>query len=251
MGSGTLAWCVENDIPLSISIHPLRGEWDGCVVVISFADTEFQSTHSVGSGTDIFGDFDFTVTFQSTHSVGSGTTDYFWLRKNDWISIHPLRGEWDPRLSTRHSALSISIHPLRGEWDSFRFLLQQHQQISIHPLRGEWDFKSKCHAVDIRISIHPLRGEWDFCYLSISIPRAFQSTHSVGSGTKAFTPFIPDTLNFNQPTPWGVGHFVKISVLYMHDFNPPTPWGVGLRLTWHILRQAFISIHPLRGEWDC
>ncbi len=33
------------------------------------------------------------------------------------------------------------------------------------------------------ISIHPLRGEWD----------------------KAFTPFIPDTLNFNPPTPWGVG----------------------------------------------
>ena len=83
---------------LAISIHPLRGEWDARYPVENVSYFSFQSTHSVGSGTDTIGrrlhanDFNpptpwgvglrnggmgaYRRRFQSTHSVGSGTILY-------------------------------------------------------------------------------------------------------------------------------------------------------------------------------
>ena len=56
---------------------------------------------------------------------------------------------------------------------------------------------------------------------------AFQSTHSVGSGTCAGKfPFI-DACDFNPPTPWGVGQRYMATGSAIFYFNPPTPWGVG------------------------
>ena len=65
----------KDDFILLISIHPLRGEWDFCVSASDLSPRTFQSTHSVGSGTDLGG-----------------------RRNHDHrISIHPLRGEWRKR----------------------------------------------------------------------------------------------------------------------------------------------------------
>ena len=100
------------------------------------------------------------------------------------ISIHPLRGEWDPTIDNIDELPTISIHPLRGEWDQLAAAAHGVRLISIHPLRGEWDIPKlatgavippfqSTHSVgsgtcpisnrvpDNRISIHPLRGEWD------------------------------------------------------------------------------------------
>ena len=78
----------------------------------------------------------------------------------------------------------ISIHPLRGEWDVLSFCGAFTTCISIHPLRGEWDISSSPVNGNFRISIHPLRGEWDRHKNSYLWGESiFQSTHSVGSGT--------------------------------------------------------------------
>ena len=123
----------------------------------------------------------------------------------------------------------ISIHPLRGEWDLPTVASGVAMPISIHPLRGEWDLSIRRYLFVFRISIHPLREEWD--RLSIVSTRAH--------------------LNFNPPTPWGVGHkLLKLRVTGAY-FNPPTPWGVGQFGVASLTDLAPISIHPLRGEWDC
>ena len=126
--------------------------------------------------------------------------------------------------------------------------------ISIHPLRGEWDDADTKSKYDLlRISIHPLRGEWDSTvYRTNNSGKKFQSTHSVGSGTKATAHFCDtETISihplrgewdhaaangdarathFNPPTPWGVGHCRQVYTALVSHFNPPTPWGVGLNL---------------------
>ena len=102
---------------------------------------------------------------------------------------------------------AISIHPLRGEWDNRYRNSCPSFPISIHPLRGEWDDDLRKKTVaDLRISIHPLRGEWD-------IYSRRRRNHRV-------------------------------------DFNPPTPWGMGRRHRGSPCCFLLISIHPLRGEWD-
>ena len=144
--------------------------------------------------------------FQSTHSVGSGTDADAMHSTFTPISIHPLRGEWDQNVRTLTPEEGISIHPLRGEWDGVPTSDDSATNISIHPLRGErdaeqlrvpchWQSFQSTHSVGsgtlivhfplspIIISIHPLRGEWDKSgLLSTAI-----------------------TFNFNPPTPWGVG----------------------------------------------
>ena len=101
----------------TISIHPLRGEWDPKKVVIVIPLKNFNPPTPWGVGLPItFGcektiDFNpptpwgvglapkqFHVAafeFQSTHSVGSGTNQPFDDLFDQVISIHPLRGEWD------------------------------------------------------------------------------------------------------------------------------------------------------------
>ena len=78
----------------------------------------------------------------------------------------------------------------------------------------------------------------------------FQSTHSVGSGTVGGTVRSTAVLNFNPPTPWGVGRRNRACRNAPYYFNPPTPWGVGRLLQEMQQPPGQISIHPLRGEWD-
>ena len=68
----------------------------------------------------------------------------------DYISIHPLRGEWDYTFTKRAIKPSISIHPLRGEWDNKAVNLNDLQHISIHPLRGEWDQTGQWTLIGVR-----------------------------------------------------------------------------------------------------
>ena len=145
--------------------------------------------------------------FQSTHSVGSGTTGRRGQQGSFYISIHPLRGEWD-LTSLRRMMHGCNFNP-PTPWGVGRKIDKRKNpssNISIHQLRGEWDepeqtpkrflshfnpptpwgvgltlhFDARLRRV---ISIHPLRGEWDlrFCCLR-------HTRH-----------------NFNPPTPWGVG----------------------------------------------
>ena len=99
--------------------------------------------------------------FQSTHSVGSGTESCAMSGLYTLISIHPLRGEWDKITDKDVHRIEISIHPLRGEWDPRRIKMANTFTISIHPLRGEWDWRKRQEIASYSISIHPLRGEWD------------------------------------------------------------------------------------------
>ena len=147
----------------------------------------------------------------------------------------------------------ISIHPLRGEWDLVH-------RVHTRPLQNfnpptPWGVGRPRQAVFPRISaisIHPLRGEWD----------GRRETYARRGD------------HFNPPTPWGVGRRVtERKMKKTKDFNPPTPWGVGRgahgkfsgvlrfqsthsvgsginKMKFRDLR-ADISIHPLRGEWDC
>ena len=77
----------------------------------------------------------------------------------------------------------ISIHPPRGGWDTRDLTSIVPYNISIHPPRGGWDkFQEPVRLCQV-ISIHPPRGGWD---LAASV-------------------WGDPALDFNPPTPWGVG----------------------------------------------
>ena len=71
----------------------------------------------MGSGTNDYRRKNDEKEFQSTHSVGSGTSAKKFILDALQISIHPLRGEWDGEALFINTKTGISIHPLRGEWD--------------------------------------------------------------------------------------------------------------------------------------
>ena len=101
-----------------------------------------------------------------------------------YISILPLREEWDVGLCIFVFCTFISILPLREEWDSSsvsgmreiehfnpptprgvglkeRSRTRHILYISILPLREEWDRQPLLCRAHIKISILPLREEWD------------------------------------------------------------------------------------------
>ena len=82
-------------VGVAISIHPSRVGWD------------FASVHIVSSKFE----------FQSTHPVWDGTNVYRLPVFIAGISIHPSRVGWD-RVGRRVAAAGIiSIHPSRVGWD--------------------------------------------------------------------------------------------------------------------------------------
>ena len=78
------------------------------------------------------------------------------------------------------------------------------------------------------ISIHPPRVGWD-CHhiIAMSSQGPFQSTHPVWGGTPHKLVYHTGPLNFNPPTPCGVGPAITHELVNHTDFNPPTPCGVG------------------------
>ena len=100
--------------------------------------------------------------------------------------------------------------------------------ISIHPLRGEWDPNMRRVGLIEPISIHPLRGEWD----SLSFPYSSASFY------------------FNPPTPWGVGLTAMLFGAEKIVFQSTHSVGSGTRTVCYHGERCYISIHPLRGEWD-
>ena len=166
----------------------------------------FQSTHSVGSGTPPRLSSLNLPTFQSTHSVGSGTHYTTQIAKRQDISIHPLRGEWDCFPRPFRLCLRISIHPLRGEWDQSAIFVTPFLPDFNPPT--PWGVGQAVKAAKAEI-------------------KAFQSTHSVGSGTGRGIIMGMLYGYFNPPTPWGVGQQPYAALRGIRHFNPPTPWGVG------------------------
>ena len=77
----------------------------------------------------------------------------------------------------------ISIHPPREGWDYMLVTNNQGDTISIHPPREGWDSLFYSFFAKYLISIHPPREGWD------------RKIDFAGSYA----------LNFNPPTPRGVG----------------------------------------------
>ena len=171
----------------------------------------------------------FSAIFQSTHSVGSGT-----------VFSRPRRPK--ARFQSTHSV---------GSGTGAETKITLNDAISIHPLRGEWDVNVSCHSCTsqnfnpptpwgvgpMRMqciapsrpfqSTHSVGSGTKMCALSRR-RRAFQSTHSVGSGTVCRQVMIRRQI-FQSTHSVGSGTRSKCEyrVIGSH-FNPPTPWGVGL-----------------------
>ena len=105
---------------------------------------------------------------------------------------------------------------------------QQAGQISIHPPRVGWDGKDSLACLGAIISIHPPRVGWD----------------------NALIVTVPAAVDFNPPTPCGVGLMDVYGLNVLLAFQSTHPvWG-GTRLNERIDRLLEISIHPPRVGWD-
>ena len=145
--------------------------------------------------------------FQSTHPVWGGTIDPCSSPPAAFISIHPPRVGWDrwrrwglcaPRYFNPPTPCGVGRH--RVQKLSPPLIFQ-----STHPVwGGTWS--SGGGQLHRPISIHPPRVGWDY----------------------ALQGGIVFPVNFNPPTPCGVGPVPgwHISQSRSH-FNPPTPCGVG------------------------
>ena len=161
VGSGTGRGAAQG-CPRTISIHPLRGEWDKCSRKWRQKSSAFQSTHSVGSGTGgAHGKFSGVLhfnpptpwgvglrttrhlpraaRFQSTHSVGSGThISDLKIYDNPFQSTHSVGSGTTPSKRSKKSVQFQSTHSV-GSGTPARICATFIIVISIHPLRGEWD----------------------------------------------------------------------------------------------------------------
>ena len=250
VGSGTSAsFCISEYF--SISIHPLRGEWDLQAFVTVKSKLPFQSTHSVGSG---------TCTRQQPSLLVL-------------ISIHPLRGEWDNKARNRQFAyVVISIHPLRGEWDisrQFHFLNLLSFQSTHSVGSGTLIVLQIVLEIVLFQSTHSVGSGTTKSYLQTMTKSHFNPPTPWGVGQSGLLS-TAITFNFNPPTPWGVGlDFVHVNLacicISIHplrgEWDAPPLCLLRLRfISIHPLRGTssnipmravlVISIHPLRGEWD-
>ena len=79
---------------------------------------------------------------------------------------------------------------------------------------------------------------------------AFQSTHPVWGGTRSKCPRLQLYLFQSTHPVWGGTTCTPQLIWALVNFNPPTPCGVGLLSFDNKRRQAQISIHPPRVGWD-
>ena len=163
MGSGTQSGRYGERC-VGISILPLRGEWDYQIALpiikaydfnpptpwgVGRKDTQslflfgqFQSSHSVGSGTISDGTWDYSVSFQSSHSVGSGTIMY---------TIQTFCRRFQSSHSVGSGTSSVTEFIFIGQFQSSHSV-------------GSGTGNIEAFAKQVHISILPLRGEWDVHY---------------------------------------------------------------------------------------
>ena len=145
----------------------------------------------------------------------------------------------------------ISIHPPLAGWDRIEIdnTLEALQFQSTHPLRGGTEIAATCITA-IDISIHPPLAGWDdFSVIVMNLVGI--SIHPPLAGWDvSWSALLRWPLNFNPPTPCGVGPSMSIMVLLGSYFNPPTPCGVGPLHQPCRAAESFISIHPPLAGWD-
>ena len=214
---------------VTISIHPPRGGWDYATHRSNLHHENFNppTPWGVGLSMDLYqmviklisihpprGGWDPVADdvssavqrFQSTHPVGGGTPLRRGRAGRVCISIHPPRGGWDPfsppvRLMVTHfnppTPWGVGLAQIRDGGDGEVFQ-------STHPVGGGTVGDNQVEFIR-GISIHPPRGGWD----------------------PSMAALLRCPVNFNPPTPWGVGPRKTGDSAPPQNFNPPTPWGVG------------------------
>ena len=203
----------------------MRGGTESAWEIIPFSI--FQSTHPVRGGTRSCcpcpvpaGYFNPPTPcgvglFQSVHSKILGK----------FQSTHPVRGGTRTWNLLYTIGIFQSTHPVRGG-TNVKFANLCQDAISIHPPRAGWDQSQRANKKERVISIHPPRAGWD----TVSV---------LGYRCQ---------IDFNPPTPCGVGPWPRRCQACIAYFNPPTPCGVGHYAHQQpLLQPQFQSTHPVRG----
>ena len=218
------------DLPMEISIHPPRVGWDfrrgstPAAACISIHPPRVGWDRCCSKRTSAH------QSFQSTHPVWGGTVIPIYSGLIQRISIHPPRVGWDVGNIAHKKCKVISIHPPRVGWDHDHAVPICHRVIfqSTHPVWGG------------TISLHQEAPEVD----------VFQSTHPVWGGTGISASGSMSVLNFNPPTPCGVGRGDCRVCLRLQRFQSTHPvWG-GTGAGQAGGCREIISIHPPRVGWD-
>ena len=147
------------------------------------------------------------------------------------------------------SSLQISIHPPRAGWDRSAGTPPASCRHFNPPTPcGVGRVIANCCTYSKKFqSTHPVRGGTAFLR-AFHPPEAFQSTHPVRGGTRIVDFLLAQIIDFNPPTPCGVGRLLRGCESAGDDFNPPTPCGVGpARHTNSEVDTIFQSTHPVRG----
>ena len=124
-----------------ISILPLRGEWDDRVQESAAEQANFNPPTPWGVGPLDCLTMQTIKEFQSSHSVGSGTSFTSRVYIFGDISILPLRGEWDtfPVSNFCHACYFNPPTPWgvgQQKYTNFSLILQRYEQIWFAP-RGK------------------------------------------------------------------------------------------------------------------
>ena len=207
-----------------------------CGVGLSWAQAKisllvFQSTHPLWGGTCNNVVRIFILRFQSTHPLWGGTALLFLCNTAIGISIHPPLVGWDGLACFCGNRVPISIHPPLVGWDALKSEIRKLQYNfnpptpcgvghggelqfdnfkvfqSTHPLWGGTGTRIYEIWQDIFQSTHPLWGGTTVI-CGIELFAEFQSTHPLWGGTRKIAKQAGTILNFNPPTPCGVGHSI-------------------------------------------
>ena len=178
-----------------------------------------------------------------------GTEETILARRIVHISIHPPHAGWDDGCD-RHGCRPQNFNPptpcgvgplhFRSCWACryfnpptpygvglhFCLLLPILRQISIHPPHTGWDFVVQNVFRMQLISIHPPHTGWDQLTLL----------------------FLRALLNFNPPTPYGVGLRMVQTTKSHSQFQSTHPIRGGTSIVWRAaISPLFQSTHPIRG----
>ena len=210
-----------------ISIHPPRVGWDMYHTMGTELSCTFQSTHPVWGGTAIGTGVVTILVFQSTHPVWGGTARAPVFRR--------LHGNFNPPTpcGVGHSDRRRTSYQLHFNPPTPCGVGPHSAQAPRRP--GDFNPPTPC-------------GVGQIGNLAGGDIVEFQSTHPVWGGTVLH--YLDDAVFRISIHPPRVGWdcHLLFGVLLCLNFNPPTPCGVGrLQRTLRSVPQVFQSTHPVWG----